>query len=246
MLHVDETTARAGGGRTYLHVACNERFTAMHTGGRSNDDIDDGGILPGYAGIIVRDGYAGYQHFVDAVHAWCGAHSLRDLKGLHDADPAGQPGAQMMATTLVVALRETRAARTNGFEALPADRLALLRCAYAGAIAVMRDDNPAAKTPLQERGWSLANRFDTHRDMILAFLHNLSIPFTNNAAEREVRPVKVKQRSGGCRRTLDGLADFAIIWSYLSTAAKHGRDHLDVLTQLFTTGPWLPPDPAPG
>ena len=36
------------------------------------------------------------------------------------------------------------------------------------------------------------------------------------------------------------------IWSYLSTAAKHGLDHLDVLVELFTTGPWLPPDPAPG
>ena len=246
LLHVDETTARAGGGRAYLHVACNERFTAMHTGGRTNDDIDSGQILPDYAGIIVRDGYAGYQHFIDAVHAWCGAHSLRDLKGLHDADPAGQPGAQMMATTLVMALRETRTAHTAGDDALPTDRLTLLRSAYAGAIAVMRDDNRATKTPLQERGWSLANRFATHRNMILAFLHNLSIPFTNNAAEREVRPVKVKQRTGGCWRTLDGLADFAIIWSYLSTAAKHGLDHLNVLIELFTTGPWLPPDPAPG
>jgi transposase len=246
LLHVDETTARVDGGRAYLHVACNDTYTAMHTGGRSNDDIDAGGVLPDYAGIIVRDGYAGYQHFVDAVHAWCGAHSLRDLKGLHDADPAGQPGAQMMATTLILALRETRAARTAGHEALPDDRLGLLRSAYAGAIAVMRDDNRPGKTPLQERGWSLANRFDTHRDMILAFLHNLSIPFTNNSAEREVRPVKVKQRAGGCWRTLEGLADFAVIWSYLSTAAKHGLDHLDVLVELFTTGPWLPPDPAPG
>lgn len=48
-----------------------------------------------------------------------------------------------------------------------------------------------------------------------------------------------------CWRTLDGLADFAIIWSYLSTAAKRSLDHLDVLVELFTTGPWLPPDPTP-
>lgn len=246
LLHVDETTARVEGGRTYLHVACNDAYTAMHTGGRGNDDIDAGGILVDYTGIIVRDGYAGYQHFVNAVHAWCGAHSLRDLKGLRDADPAGQRGAQLMANTLVMALRETRTAHTAGEAALPDDRLDLLRSAYAGAVAVMREDNQAAKTPLRERGLSLANRFATHRDMILAFLHDLSIPFTNNAAEREIRPVKVKQRAGGCWRTLDGLADFAIIWSYLSTAAKHGLDHLDVLTELFTTGPWLPPDPAPG
>jgi hypothetical protein len=34
-------------------------------------------------------------------------------------------------------------------------------------------------------------------------------------------------------------------WVATSTAAKYGRDHLDVLVELFTTGPWLPPDPAP-
>jgi transposase len=74
LLHVDETTARAQGGLAYLHVACNDDYTVMHTGGRSKDDIDAGGVLVDYTGIIVRDGYAGYQHLVDAVHAWCGAH----------------------------------------------------------------------------------------------------------------------------------------------------------------------------
>jgi transposase len=69
---------------------------------------------------------------------------------------------------------------------------------------------------------------------------------TGNQAERDVRPVKVQQRSsGGCWRTLDGLADFAIVHSYLSTAAKWGLSKLDALRQLFTTGPWLPPATAP-
>ena len=45
---------------------------------------------------------------------------------------------------------------------------------------------------------------------------------------------------------LDGLADFAIAQSYLSTAAKWGIDALDALTQLFTDGPWLPAAIRPG
>ena len=104
-----------------------------------------------------------------------------------------------MATTLVMALRETRTAHAAGQQALPADRLELLRSAYAGALAVMREDNRQARTPLQERGLSLAHRFDTHRDMILAFLHNLSIPFTNNAAEvrHEVARDKWTRRKEG-------------------------------------------------
>jgi transposase len=39
--------------------------------------------------------------------------------------------------------------------------------------------------------------------------------------ERTIRPVKVQQRSsGGCWRTIEGLADFAIVHSYLSTASS--------------------------
>ncbi len=74
VLHVDETPARADGGLEYVYVACTEFLTAMHTGGRSKADIDAGQVLPGYLGTIVRDGYAGYVHLIDAHHAWCGAH----------------------------------------------------------------------------------------------------------------------------------------------------------------------------
>ena len=60
----------------YVHLACTAYLTLMHTGDRSADAIDAGHVLPGYAGIIVRDGYSGYSHLTGALHAWCGAHLL--------------------------------------------------------------------------------------------------------------------------------------------------------------------------
>ena len=82
--------------------------------------------------------------------------------------------------------------------------------------------------------------------MILRFVVDLAVPWTNNQAERDVRPVKIQQRtSGGAWRTLAGIADFAVVQSYLSTATKWGLDTHNVLTQLLTTGAWLPPTPAP-
>jgi transposase len=75
---------------------------------------------------------------------------------------------------------------------------------------------------------------------------SLAVGFTSNQAERDIRPVKVQQRtSGGCWRTLQELTDFAIIQSCLSTASKWGISKLDALRQLFTTGPWLPPATTP-
>lgn len=65
--------------------------------------------------------------------------------------------------------------------------------------------------------------------------------FTNNEAERTIRPVKVQRRSSrGCWRTIEGLADFAVIQSYLSTAAKWGISKLGALRDLFNGHAWMP------
>ena len=60
-------------------------------------------MLPGYDGVIVRDGYAGYGHLTSALHTWCGVHLLRDLKGLYDFEPAQQEWASQMAALLIEA-----------------------------------------------------------------------------------------------------------------------------------------------
>jgi transposase len=74
-VHADETPARAAGGMRYVHLACTRWLTHMHTGDRSADAVDAGGVLPGYQGVLVRDGYhQGYGHLTAALHAWCGAH----------------------------------------------------------------------------------------------------------------------------------------------------------------------------
>ncbi len=247
VLYADETPARVGGRLHYVHVACTEFLTAMHTGGRSAEDIDAGQVLPGYAGTIVRDGYAGYQHLADALHAWCGAHGLRDLRGVYEADPDGQVWARSMADLLISANAQATAARAAGKPRLDDAVLAEIRSWYRGAVAKGIADNQNRRGKAGKDGLRLARRFRDHQDMILRFTTDLAVGFTSNQAERDVRPVKVQMRtSGGCWRTLEGLADFAVVQSYLSTAAKWGIDQLGALTQLFTDGPWLPNAIRPG
>jgi transposase len=247
VLHADETTGRAAARLSYVHVACTEYLTLLHVGGRSKEDIDAGGVLPEFSGVLVRDGYAGYEHLTRALHAWCGAHLLRDLRSISDADPEGQMWALAMADTLLEAHHAAREACDHGVEVLDADTLARLRNHYLGALARGRDDNQGKHGTLATDARTLIRRFRRYEDMILRFATNLTVPFTNNCAERAVRPVKVQQRtSGGAWRTLQGLTDFAIVQSYLDTAAKWGIDKLHVLRELFTVGAWLPPALTPG
>jgi transposase len=246
VLYADETPARCAGKLRCVHVACTEFLTAMHTGDRTSQAIDSGGVLPGYTGTIVRDGYKGYEHLTGALHAWCGAHGLRDLAGLYRFDPDGQVWARSMAGLLIDANARAGAARRAGQAALSDPDLAGIRSWYRGAAAMGIAGNAGKRTPTALDGMRLARRFRDHEDMILRFATDLAVGFTSNQAERDIRPVKVQQRtSGGTWRTLPGLADFAIVASCLSTTAKWGIDALDALTMLFTSGPWLPPAVAP-
>lgn len=246
-VYADETPARANRTTRYVHVACTQHLTLLHTGSRSAADIDAGGVLPGYAGVVVRDGYAGYAHLTDALHAWCGAHLLRDLHDVYEFEPAKQPWAHAMADLLVDASRIAAAARAQGQteldEAVLADLVGRYRVLAARGLA----DNQHRRGATAADARRLARRFRDHQDSVLRFITHPDLDiFTNNEAERTIRPVKVQMRaSGGCWRTLHGLADFAVVQSYLSTAAKWGLDKLTALRRLFTGQPWLPPGLAP-
>jgi transposase len=163
VLYADETPARAAGNLRYVHVACTEFLTAMHTGDRTSQAIDAGGILPGYAGTIVRDGYKGYEHLTDALHAWCGAHGLRDLAGLYRFDPHGQVGARSMAGLLVDANAQATAARSAGHASLDETQLAHIRSWYRGAVAKGITDNQHKRTQIGKDGLRLARRSATTR-----------------------------------------------------------------------------------
>jgi transposase len=241
VIGADETPAWVDGGWKYVHVACTPTLTLLHVGGRSKADIDAGGVLAGFTGVLVRDGYAGYDHLSTAVHAECGAHLLRALKGVHDGDPAGQRWAEAMTNTLLLAKDMMVAAAKAGQATLEPAQVSFIRAAYAGALALGREEN---LTRGGSKAAKLVGRFTRDAEDILRFTTDSAIWFTNNQSERDLRPTKLQQKISATWRSLQGLSDFATLRSYLSTAAKHGQDLLEVLVVLFTTGPWLPPDPA--
>ena len=209
--------------------------------------IDAGRVLPGYQGIIVRDGYAGYGHLTSALHAWCAVHLLRDLKGLYDFEPAKQEWAAKLASLLIAARDAAVAARQADQSALDAAVLDDLVTRYRALATAGLAANLYRRTATAKDARRLARRFLGFEDMILRFATRPDLDiFSNNEAERTIRPAKVQQRSsGGCWRTLTGLAEFALVQSYLSTAAKWGVSKLDALRDLFNGHAWLPPGLEP-
>ena len=76
---------------------------------------------------------------------------------------------------------------------------------------------------------------------MLLFARDLSVPFTNNQAEPDVRPTKTQMKIRGCHRFDTTAKAWLRVRGYISTVRKHGDNILDALRDAITGNPWKPP-----
>ena len=119
----------------------------------------------------------------------------------------------------------------EGGRRLAADRVAALTESYDRLIAEGLEAQPPPEAPEQVRkqARNLLLRMQRRKEEVLRFLSDFAVPFDNNQAERDLRMVKLQQKTSGCFRTEDGARRFCRIRSYVSTMRKQGRGALEAL-----------------
>jgi transposase len=249
--HFDETGARVAGRLHWVHSASTSLLSlfTVHAK-RGKVAMQTAGVLPGFAGVAVHDGWAPYCRFEDVRHALCGAHLLRELEAI--TEEPGQGWAAGMAELLIDAKLAADRARAADAGQVDDEVRARLHARYQRLLADGQAANPPPPAIGRRRGRAphspaarLLARLDAHRDEVLRLLDDTRVPFDNNQAERDLRMVKLQQKISGCWRTLAGAEAFLTLRSYLSTARKHGMNPLVVLWQLFQGQAWLPAPPCP-
>jgi transposase len=247
LVHVDETSLNVGGAKQWLHVACTEKLTAYHLhASRGRAAVDEFGVLPGFSGVAVHDALSVYdgEAYRGATHALCCAHIAREIVAAAESHP-GQAWPKAALDALFELNEAAHAAREQGMRQIPPEILDPLLERWRHAVLCGLAAHPRRPERRQTKTRNLLERLRDRHDQVLRFARDPAlVPFTNNQAERDLRPAKTQIKISGCHRSEPGARAWLRVRGYISTARKNGINVLEALRDAITGNPWTPTVPA--
>lgn len=231
VVHADETGIRVKGKLHWLHTATSSLYTYLfvHENRGKKALTSEKSVLANINTWLVHDCWSSYFGFETMKHAICCAHILRELEGL--VETGKSPWAKEFKTFLLKLYETPLEERVRQRPEIEAkyDRI----CQDGEKM-----EPPPIKTPgkrgryKRSKGRNLLKRLISEKESVLAFAFNKDVPFTNNLAERDIRPTKLKQKISNCFRTVTGADIYARIQGFISTSRKQNKN---VLSELFNT-----------
>jgi hypothetical protein len=189
--------------------------------------MDEAGILPNYTGTGVHDCWIPYFKYISMGHGLCGAHGLRELLAM--LENFHQEWAQKMRDLFLEMNATKDELIAQGQHEAPEQVLREYSRKYDEILQEAQAQNPIPEKDPGKKGRpkkgkvrAFIDRLVLHKEKWLLFFTDFRVPFTNNQAERDIRPFKVKLKVSGGFRTMQGAKDFATIMSFVSTARKRG------------------------
>jgi len=212
----DETGMDVNGQLNWGWVFQTDKLTYLyHDASRGGAAIDKHFTNGLPATTLVTDRWSPYFSLPVKNHQICLAHLLRDLTYLSELDKT-----QNWSSSMLELFRETiHKRKTMNWTDIPRKNLferldKLLLC-------------PLDK--LHEDFGCLQRSLLKHRNHVFRFLSDPRIPYDNNASERAIRIVKVKQKVSGNFRAAKGADRFTQLLSITDTSHKNGMSGFKAL-----------------
>lgn len=161
-----------------------------------------------FTGTVCSDFYGVYTRRDDWLHAYCNAHTIREAKKI--AEVSGNPLAARFSARLRDILREGQLAQVS--------EEPLHQAHVKRRMRYLVGCNAFAAVPDVVR---LQNRIDEHFDGVLLFVDHPDVPMTNNATERDLRPLALHRKVTGGTRSPAGSLTLAHWMSVTQTLRKN-------------------------
>ncbi len=238
-LHVDETSLRVDKKNQWIHVCSGGEITLkfLHEK-RGQQAMQAIGVIPRYGGVIVHDCWASYLAYEHCGHGLCGAHLLRELAFIIEADryPWAKNMKRLLQETCAqVAKRKRKKISARQYENLQKRYRNILTRGEQELPPIPPRQNGKRGRIAKSDAHNLWERLKEHETAVLLFARDPNVAFTNNRAERDLRMSKVKQKVSGCFRKPHYAEAYCRISSYLQTMANRGYNPL-VAIQLALSG----------
>jgi transposase len=250
ILNGDETGLRVEGKLHWVHGLGSSLLTWYGLHPRKGfQAMKDFGILVHFKGRLIHDCLWGYFEW-PCLHGLCNAHLVRELNFIFET--FHQDWAEKMRRILLDMNERVNELKLLGRIRLSHTELASWIKRYEALLAAGYAANPPpplSRVPRRGRqkktkAINLLDRMSRHQQWVLAFLHDFSVPFTNNHAEQILRMLKVRQKISGCFRTAVGAERFLRVRSYIDTVRKNDRPIFQALVDAATGRPFIPSSAA--
>lgn len=237
---VDETSYRLNGVNYWMWVATSkEACVLMLAPTRSSREVK---TLLGedFAGILSTDCWSAYSKQSASAKQKCWAHIERELKRMEKSNMKAN---RIFAAVVFPIIHKARAVHQQYLEGkITLEEMQAQRPEIEAQFEQVLNNPP-------KKGWAydsekLATRFRKHWSEWFTFLSYPGVKPDNNDAERALRPVVIHRKvSGGARSDWGGQL-VAMMFSFLETMRRQGKNAMEELFALLTSMGRSPPQPV--
>lgn len=210
VLHADETGWREAGRNGYVWTFSTPQQRLFVRGSRARAMLTET-VGDAFGGVLVSDFYTAYTGY-EGMHQFCWAHLLRDIAELEAQHPAHQA---LHGWAIAVAAIFAQA-RAGAVGALPARQ----RVRDRAETDLGHLCEPWQHSDAPQRG--LCQRILRHLNSLFVFVTEPTVPPTNNAAERSLRPLVVSRKISGGTRSARGTMTRMTLASLFGTWHAQG------------------------
>jgi len=219
----DETGARVDGNRFWVWAYQNHLITVLAMSESRGLKAITSHFQEGFGkAILCHDAWRTYFNYSENLHQLCCAHLLRELNYIVERFES------KWADNLRSLFKEAISLKKKLNE-LHSDEdkknIAAIEKRMDGLLGNKID-------PEHKEAITLQKRLIKYRDSLFTFLHHHKVPPDNNASERAIRNIKVKQKISGQFKSSAGADDFCVIRSVVDTLIKRSQNVLENLTLI--------------